>query len=514
MTKDSKHRRPIAMNIADSWRQVLHHEGLQHYGLVRLDKPLSIDVYKKWLQRGWHGNMQYLEQHWPQKLNPQNIKKDKSFTHALVLGLKYAPHPRPLKVFKHLRVALYAQGEDYHHFFRQKLQCVADELKKIEGGGEFLAMSDSHPVLERDLAYRAGLGWVGKNTCLIHPQYGSLFFIGEIYMNIDDHNTTGCSQEGHRRPRGYPTGPLRVARAHLSRPPMPLLTTSRRIMKTHSMNHKNKQQSFSVQQKLQRNGYKLGHGRIADMCGTCNKCIEACPTGALVGPRQLDARKCISYLNIEAHRGPQQSSLAAAPHKKQTLKPIDTLTTFQKGQGGQNKNFDSRTSLGDWFFGCDICQTICPWNQKTLVMLATQKPHSKQNLSTAKLQEAKLQDVKLNHTNKQKNECNITIKSPTYKLNKNTSNNSALSHEIQSILQLSNRRLMKRVAATPLSRAGAVGLKKNALVVAGNLRLVELHNIIEPLCAHPRLGSTAIWALNQIKDPARANAPVKFTPFG
>ena len=126
---------------------------------------------------------------------------------------------------------------------------------------QFLCFTDSAPVLERDLAFRAGLGWIGKNTCVIHPQHGSLFFLGEILTSLQLHSETP---------------------------------------------------------------------QMADFCGTCDRCIQACPTQAL-SVRKLEASKCISYWTIEARMD--------AP---EALRP----------------------KFGDWFFGCDICQTVCPWNEK------------------------------------------------------------------------------------------------------------------------------------------------------
>jgi epoxyqueuosine reductase len=130
--------------------------------------------------------------------------------------------------------------------------------------GTFRAFDDSAPVLDRAWAERAGLGWIGKNTCLIHPKLGSYFFIGEIITSLELEYDTG---------------------------------------------------------------------RINDLCGGCTKCIEACPTGAIIGPRVLDARKCISYLTIE-YRGDMPAEL--------------------------------RGKFNDWIFGCDICQEVCPWNRKAL----------------------------------------------------------------------------------------------------------------------------------------------------
>lgn len=432
------------LNMPPEWKKILTREGLQHYGLAQLEKPFSIDVYKKWLQKGWHGNMQYLEKHLPQKQQPQHIKQDHFFTHALVVGCKYVPHPKEQKIFKHLQVALYAQGEDYHHFFRKKLQFVADQLKLIEPEAKFLAMTDSQPVLERDLAYRAGLGWVGKNTCLIHPQQGSLFFIGEIYIG-------NCSR----------------LKPVLKPPQFETIYQSQQ------------------KQKQTRKPAALGQG-MHDMCGKCTRCIDACPTGALVGPRQLDARKCISYLTIEAHRllkakQPQQWG------KTKTLPTESQQMSSQRGALDTNiKQWDIQSQSSAWFFGCDICQTVCPWNKKTL-FAAAKTPQRNITIATPKLNQ---------RTNSKKNK---NLQNSTSHLNTSEPFGTAgMEREISMILELSNKKLTKLVAATPLSRAGAVGLKKNVIMVAVHFKLTQLGPQIANYTQHPRLGPLATWATKQL----------------
>lgn len=331
--------------------------GISHFGFAPLNKPLSFDFYREWLSQGLHGNMTYLADHAPIKENPQ-IKWPRAQS-ALVFAMPYYPHPESTTFpVKQTRVSLYAQGMDYHFWFKDRMKSFCDELQKIFPGEEFLAFTDSSPVLERDLAKQAGLGWVGKNTCLIHPKKGSLFFIGEIYT------------------------------------------------------------SLSIQTEFE---------PLPDFCGTCTRCLDICPTGALIEPRKMDARKCISYLTIESREVPDESL---------------------------------RAPIGDWFFGCDLCQTVCPWNQKVF----------KGQLSIERI---------------------LTL---------NTDEETALIADLRYILTASGKKISRDFLGTPLARAGSFGLKRNALIVAANRKLKELRPEIQALCEHEKLGELAHWSLAQLED--------------
>ncbi|MEE3133835.1 MAG: tRNA epoxyqueuosine(34) reductase QueG, partial [Pseudomonadota bacterium] len=157
-------------------------------------------------------------------------------------------------------ISHYALGRDYHKTVRGRLRALAKQIE-IHAGGQYRAFTDSAPILEKPLAAKAGIGWVGKNTLILNQRAGSWFFLGEIFTNI----------------------------------PLPI--------------------NVELQE---------------DKCGTCKACINVCPTGAIVGPKQLDPRRCISYLTIE-HKGVIDEEL--------------------------------RESIGNRIFGCDDCQLVCPWNR-------------------------------------------------------------------------------------------------------------------------------------------------------
>ncbi len=160
------------------------------------------------------------------------------------------------------RVAAYAWGADYHLILPERLQTLAAFIERQAGQPvAYRFYTDTGPILERDLAQRAGLGWIGKNTCLINPKHGSYFLLAEIFLDLELE-------------------------------PDPPVTT--------------------------------------DHCGSCTRCIEACPTECILPDRTMDAGRCISYLTIEL---------------KEDIPP------------------ELRPLTGDWVFGCDICQMVCPWNR-------------------------------------------------------------------------------------------------------------------------------------------------------
>jgi epoxyqueuosine reductase len=257
------------INISVSTTQAVKNEarrlGFALAGVTTPEPPPHVSAYEAWLKLGRHGSMNYLAGERAQtcRRDPQLIMPE--CRSILVLGVPY-PDPKIVKIDQEKsptgRVAAYAWGEDYHRVLPERLKALALFIEQLVGKQVAQRWyTDTGPILERDLAQRAGLGWIGKNTCLINPKSGSYFLLAEIL--------TGIELESDR--------------------------------------------PFT-----------------ADRCGTCRRCIEACPTGCILPNRTLDACRCIAYLTIE--------NKAEIPS-------------------------DLRTQMGNWVFGCDVCQMVCPWNR-------------------------------------------------------------------------------------------------------------------------------------------------------
>jgi epoxyqueuosine reductase len=253
-------------------------------GLTTPEPPAHFERYEAWLAAGRHGEMGYLatERARQRRADPRLILPE--CRSILVLAAAY-PANSPLKE-KGVRISMvepgstieiqesvlladwrgqvasYAWGADYHDVLPQAMQSLVEFIQaQVDRPLTYRCYTDSAPLLERELAQRAGLGWIGKNSCLINPQIGSYFFLAEILLELE-------------LPPDQPFTP--------------------------------------------------------DRCGTCTRCIDACPTGCILPDRTLDARRCISYLTIELK--------GAIPE-------------------------ELRPAIGDWIFGCDICQQVCPWNR-------------------------------------------------------------------------------------------------------------------------------------------------------
>lgn len=256
------------------------------FGLVGIARAAESDGFprlQEWLSRGYAGEMGYMHVHADARRHPSSVLPevrsvvmvgmeygngglgdgqgtDVSRATSQAIGDQKSGFAHPIAAMG--RISRYARGPDYHEVLRQRLKLLLAWVRERFPDCRGRAVVDTAPLLERDFARRAGLGWIGKNTMLINKRRGSYFFLGGLLLDID----------------------LQPDEPH-----------------------------------------------AADHCGACTACLEACPTGAFVGPGWLDARKCISYLTIEL-RSPMPTEL--------------------------------RRGVGEWIFGCDVCQEVCPWNRK------------------------------------------------------------------------------------------------------------------------------------------------------
>ena len=213
---------------------------------------------ENWLDQNYHGEMAYMANHFDKRLDPRLLVDDAKTVISLLFNYytnEEQVDPEAPKISK------YAYGDDYHDVIKAKLKeliaYIQDEIGEVNGRG----FVDSAPVMDKAWAKKAGIGWLGKNSNLIHPKKGSFFFIADLIIDLE----------------------------------------------------------------------LEADGPIKDYCGTCTRCIDACPTDAIIQPYVVNGSKCISYLTIEL---------------KDELLPSEF-----KGK------------MDNWMFGCDICQDVCPWNR-------------------------------------------------------------------------------------------------------------------------------------------------------
>jgi len=242
--------------------------GFAHVGIADLDVAEASGRLRAWLASGRHGDMGYMARHAALRADPTRLLS--GACSVISVRMDYLPRGAPsgwatrelgrIDDSDAAVVSLYARGRDYHKVLRGRLQSLAERIEQAVGTFGYRVATDSAPLLEVELARKAGIGWRGKHTLLLSQDAGSMFFLGEILTDLD-------------LPADAP---------------------------------------------------------ITERCGTCTRCIDICPTRAITGPYQLDARRCISYLTIE-HAG-------SIPVE---LRPL----------------------IGNRIYGCDDCQLVCPWNK-------------------------------------------------------------------------------------------------------------------------------------------------------
>jgi epoxyqueuosine reductase len=229
-------------------------------GVAPATEADGFDSLRDWLRQGFAASMDYMERHSEARRHPSSILPQ--VRSVVMVGMNYKPADEDESAPGAGKVARYARGLDYHHVLRDRLKRLLVWLQAEWPGCRGRAVVDTAPLLERDFARRAGLGWFGKNTMLLNKRLGSYFFLGAMLVDVE----------------------LQPDAVHM-----------------------------------------------ASHCGSCTRCLDACPTQAFAAPGILDSRRCISYLTIE--------------HK-------DKIPVEWQGR------------LDGWLFGCDICQEVCPWNRK------------------------------------------------------------------------------------------------------------------------------------------------------
>jgi epoxyqueuosine reductase len=237
--------------------------GFQQLGVSDIDLERAESRLQDWLRAGYHGHMEYMSRHGTRRSRPQELVP--GTTRIITVRMDYLPQAQEAAIEllddeQRAYVSRYALGRDYHKVLRGRLRALARRIEERVGEFGYRVFVDSAPVLEKPIAEKAGLGWIGKHTNLINRDAGSWFFLGELYTDLP--LPVDAGEESH--------------------------------------------------------------------CGSCRACIDVCPTGAIVAPYQLDARRCISYLTIEL-----RESIPA----------------------------EFRKAIGNRIYGCDDCQLFCPWNK-------------------------------------------------------------------------------------------------------------------------------------------------------
>jgi epoxyqueuosine reductase len=254
-----------AHQLAGEIRRRARELGFDLVGIAPVRPSAYREYLREWLASGQAGTMRWMEGRFEERTDP-GVYLPGARSVVCVAMNYFVPLEEPAGEWAG-KVSRYALGVDYHEIIKRKLHELADWIRSVAPAGtQTRAAVDTGPVMEKELAQLAGVGWVGKNTCLINERIGSWVLLGEVITTLE-------------LPADRPA---------------------------------------------------------VDRCGTCRRCIDACPTGAITGPYALDARRCISYLTIE-HR--------------------EEISEELQGQ------------MGEWLYGCDICQDVCPWNKRAPVAM-------------------------------------------------------------------------------------------------------------------------------------------------
>ena len=293
---------PAPLSLTHQIQRRAHELGFALVGITPAERSQTLQRYRDWLENGYAGEMDYLERHLPLKEDPRRLLAEAKSVISLAMNYYTLDTPQLLAEDPGRgQISRYAWGDDYHEVIRERLRQLVEFIRQrfAETEPDSRICVDTAPILEREYAQKAQLGWIGKNTNLINWRSGSWYFLAEVLVNVPLELTAESQWPvqiaGDRPPRyGDDDGTMLAGDRPLRYGPLALPRGS---------------------------------------CGTCTRCIEACPTDAIVAPNVLDSRLCISYLTIELK--------ASIPT-------------------------ELRPKMGNLIFGCDICQEVCPWNSKAV----------------------------------------------------------------------------------------------------------------------------------------------------
>jgi epoxyqueuosine reductase len=358
-------------NIGERIKEEALRLGFDLAGVAAAGRPRHADAFLAWLSRGRHAGMAWMARNPERRLDPALVLP--GARSVVVAGLSYHAGEPPADLWNDPlrgRIARYAWGRDYHDVMLPMLEELALWIRSELGEPlAWRAYVDTGPVLEREAAAAAGIGFIGKNTLLIHPSIGSYLFLGEILLDRSIEPDVPAREDGGLADAPPAAGP--------------------------------------------------------GTCGSCRRCLAACPTGALDAAYDLDSRRCISYLTIE-HRG-------SLP---QELRPL----------------------MGNWIFGCDDCQSVCPWVRRFARSGRVRFLRAEPDL---------------------------------------------MAPDLAGLLALDEGAFRERFAGTPMLRAKRGGLLRNAAIALGNggspAAIPALEQAIRD--ADPIVREHAAWALERLRPP-------------